>query len=317
MFRLLAPLIFSLAASQAAGEFRLGFPVDCTLGETCFIQNYVDHDLSRRWRDFTCGPLSYDGHKGTDIALLSRAAMRDGASVLAAAPGTVKARRDGIADKGIKAVRKGRECGNGVVLDHGNGWTTQYCHMKRGSVKVTLGQHVPAGGVLGRIGYSGQTEFPHLHIEVRHKGKLVDPFAPRSLRNCGKATGKTLWQTPPKYQPGGMILSGFADHVPAYGKVKSGNVAKTVLPRHTTAIVLFGYAYGGRKGDDLTLRIDGPRGPVLQETFTLEKNQAQFYQAAGRKRGWFAWPAGRYTGRVILRRKGQIVDEQVTAVTLR
>ena len=32
----------------------------------------------------------------------------------------------------------GRNCGNGVTLDHGDGWQTQYCHMRRGSVAVKV-----------------------------------------------------------------------------------------------------------------------------------------------------------------------------------
>ena len=82
--------------------------------------------------DFTCGPLSYDGHDGTDIALPTRAAMAEGVAVLAAAPGTVTGIRDGIAD--FAPVIQGKECGNGVVIDHGAGWVTQYCHLRQGSV---------------------------------------------------------------------------------------------------------------------------------------------------------------------------------------
>jgi len=75
-----------LAAPAAAGSFLLNPPVDCTLGETCFIQNFVDRDPGPGAADFTCGPMTYDGHKGTDFALPSLAAMRQGVDVLAAAP---------------------------------------------------------------------------------------------------------------------------------------------------------------------------------------------------------------------------------------
>ena len=77
-------LITSLAATSAAGDFSLAFPLDCTLGDTCFIQQFVDQDPSPAARDFTCGSLTYDGHKGTDIALVDLADQAKGVNVLAA-----------------------------------------------------------------------------------------------------------------------------------------------------------------------------------------------------------------------------------------
>jgi len=48
--------------------------------------------------DFTCGPRSHDGHKGTDIALPGLPAMLTGVDVLAATSGTVPGTRGGIPD---------------------------------------------------------------------------------------------------------------------------------------------------------------------------------------------------------------------------
>ena len=73
MIRALAPLLMALA--PPAGAFDLAFPADCTLGQDCYIQQYHDHDPGPEATDYTCGPLSYDGHDGTDIALPTRAAM--------------------------------------------------------------------------------------------------------------------------------------------------------------------------------------------------------------------------------------------------
>jgi hypothetical protein len=77
------------AGAFAQTDFRLAWPAACTLGETCHIQQYYDHDAGPKAADFTCGTLSYDGHDGTDIALPTRAAMTAGVEVLASAPGTV------------------------------------------------------------------------------------------------------------------------------------------------------------------------------------------------------------------------------------
>ncbi|WP_247877773.1 M23 family metallopeptidase [Azospirillum thiophilum] len=71
--------------------------------------------------------------------------------------------RDGMEDVSIRqsgGAPAGYDAGNAVVVDHGNGWETQYSHLKRGSVAVRPGVRVEAGTVLGQIGLSGRTEFP-------------------------------------------------------------------------------------------------------------------------------------------------------------
>lgn len=100
---------------------ELGIPIECEIGKTCFIQNYVDRDSSDGTKDYACGTETYDGHRGTDIRLVDTAAARDGVAVVAAAPGVVAATRDGVADRLIKTPEDrqaiaGKECGNGVVV---------------------------------------------------------------------------------------------------------------------------------------------------------------------------------------------------------
>ena len=110
--------------------------------------------------------------------------------VYAAAAGVVLATRDGEVDeslrvKGAEAVA-GREAGNAVVVDHGDGWVTQYNHLKRGSVAVRRGDRVQAGSLLGMVGLSGRTEFPHLELEVRKDGRPVGPFVGlETATSCG------------------------------------------------------------------------------------------------------------------------------------
>ena len=47
----------------------LSLPVDCEPGVDCWVLNYVDADAGPGRADFACGRMTYDGHKGTDIAL--------------------------------------------------------------------------------------------------------------------------------------------------------------------------------------------------------------------------------------------------------
>jgi len=301
-----------LALASPAGAFELAFPADCNLGQTCYIQQYVDHDPGPAAQDFSCGGLSYQGHDGTDIALPSVAAMAVGVNVLAAAPGTVKGVRDGIAD--FAPIVPGKECGNGVLVDHGDGWQTQYCHMKQGSVAVQVGETVGPGSVLGQIGQSGMAEFPHLHLAVRQNGQNLDPFAPDTLTSCG-ASGNDLWQAPIAYQPGGLLSVGLADVVPDYAAIKAG-LASPDLPATAPAIVIWAYLFGSRPGDAIIFDVSGPEGQVISERVVLEKAQALAFRAVGKRLKTAAWAAGRYQGEAVLLRDGVELGREGLAINV-
>ncbi len=319
MLRNSLALIGALAAFPAASAPTFSLPVDCDLGETCFIQNYVDHDESDGHFDHTCGPLTYDDHKGTDFALPSTDAMDMGVNVLAAAGGVVLGTRDGMIDKEIatKDIPKlnGKDCGNGISIDHGDGWVSQYCHMKQGSVAVSQGDKIARGQVLGQIGLSGRTQFPHLHISIRDGDRVVDPFAPNHLGVCG-GTYDTLWADDVPYVAGGLIRIGFDVGVPKFGMIKSGMAGRDRIPSQAKALVLFGYAFGSLPKDEMTLTITGPNGVVFDQTVALEKAQAQFFRAGGRRTPMGGWPEGTYHGEVIFTRDGAPLDQQTITLTV-
>ncbi len=314
--------LIALVAPGAAGAFIISPPIDCKLGETCHIQNYVDRDPGPGAADFTCGPLTYDGHKGTDFALPSLSAMRADVDVLAAAPGTIRGLRDGMADIAADdpaaPALDGRDCGNGVVIDHGDGWETQYCHMMRGSIAVTMGQRVAKGTVLGQVGLSGRTEFPHAHLSVRHDGAVVDPFAPTAGPvSCDGRTGEPpLWEDPLPYTPGGLISVGIATGLPQYERLKDGLSTPARVPANAPALVVWGYAFGGQSGDSVIITLDGPGGRILRQSAALDRDQAQFFRAAGKRccGGPERWPAGTYTGVVALVRDGQELDRATAEI---
>lgn len=302
-----------------AQELRLDQPIDCTLGETCYLQNYVDHDPTQGVSDFQCGALSYDGHKGTDFALPSRAAMEAGVSVLAAAPGLVRGVRNDMRDvlytPDLEDDLAGRECGNGVVIAHEGGWETQYCHMSEGSVTVQTGDVVAAGDRLGLVGLSGRTQFPHLHISVRRNGEVIDPFDPDGQITCATPSNDSLWIQSLETPPGGLINVGFADRVPDYEEVKAGTGAAEELTPGAP-IVLWGFAFGAMPGDILTIRFSGPNGPVFQTDDVLDRQQALVFRAGGLNAPDGGWPPGTYRGTVTHRRAGGIVDEMAATITL-
>ena len=305
-------LLITLALASPAGAFNLGFPLRCDLGKTCYIQQYIDHDTGPKAADFTCGSLSYDGHDGTDLALPTRATMQAGVDVLAAQAGTVKGLRDGVADFAPKLA--GKECGNGVLLDHGDGWETQYCHLKQGSISVRLGEVLAQGDVLGQVGQSGMADFPHLHLALRHNGVTVDPFAPDPLATCGPQTA-SLWQETLPYVAGGLLQIGIATAVPDYAAIKAGLQSRD-LPQTAPALVLWAYFYGVKPGDAILFELTGPAGHVLQERSVIEKSQALGFRATGRRLKTKAWPQGHYEGTARLMRGATELGRQSLGLEL-
>lgn len=315
MRRVFAALLTSALAAPAAGAPLFQLPVACNLGEDCYIQQYMDHDPSGASHDYLCQPLSYDTHSGTDFALRTTAAAKQGVAVLAAADGTVLGVRDGVADVWSGQIDAdsiaGRDCGNGLVIDHGDGWHTQYCHFKQGSLAVQKGQVVTAGAKLGEIGMSGRTQFPHLHLSVRQDGKPVDPFAPEGA-NCASPPASDLWADAPAYQGGGLLDMGFSDRVPEFSDVVAGTAAQD-LKRLSPAIIAYSLVYGGRLGDVLRMRLIGPGDFRVQAEYVLPKNRARFFRAIGKKRRSSPWPGGTYIATTVLTRDGLEVSRSTTS----
>ena len=64
--------------------------------------------------------------------------------------------------------------GQSIVIDHYNGYQTQYSHLSE--AKVRRGQRVRRGDIIALSGNSGLSLAPHLHYEVRYNGMRVDPI---------------------------------------------------------------------------------------------------------------------------------------------
>jgi murein DD-endopeptidase MepM/ murein hydrolase activator NlpD len=94
-------------------------------------------------------------HKGMDISGGS------GQPIVAPRSGTVAATGDYFFN------------GNTVLLDHGQGFITMYCHMSE--IAVEEGQQVVTGDILGAIGATGRVTGPHLHFGTYLNGTAVDP----------------------------------------------------------------------------------------------------------------------------------------------
>lgn len=300
-----------LMLAGSAQSFELDLPIACVPGSDCFVQQYFDHDPGKTVRDYACGPATNDGHDGTDIRVKTIADVDRGVAVIAAAPGIVKATRDGMADRLVasdadRAAVKDRECGNGAVVDHGDGWETQYCHMKRGSLVVAKGATVAAGERLGDVGYSGLAQFPHVHLTVRRNGKVLDPFVPDGPGpSCGMS-GDNLWTSSARrqlgYSGGDLIGLGFAAKPLELHDVEAGAVAPP--DAQSPAVVAYAWAINLRGEDRIAVTLSGPDGELATNEATLDRNKAQYFLFAGKKLRAAAWPAGSYTARVVVTRDG-------------
>lgn len=315
--RAAAALVLSFASPALAKDIVLELPIDCDLEtEACFIQQYVDRDPGPNASDYQCSGLSYDGHRGTDFGLPTRADIADNVPVIASATGRVVGFRDGMPDTGTDGDVEDRECGNGVVLEHENGWQTQYCHMKEGSVKVTRGQTVEVGEVMGYVGQSGKAAFPHVHLSVRKDGTPVDPFDPDGTVTCSAPGDSTLWAETPFYQPGGLLDAGFTDKIPEYADVKAGTADAIPLDPNSPAIVLYTLTFGTQAGDIVRMRIEGPNGTLVENDQVMERKQAQAFRAVGQRRRADLWPTGTYNGSLTLIRDDEVISTMSRQITL-
>jgi len=312
-----------LLIANPAIAIELTQPIDCVLGKNCFIQNYVDVDSTSGVRDYSCDVKTYNGHKGTDFRLNSAAEIAGNYAVKSAAPGRVKAVRDGMWDRLFKSDDRsqlaGRECGNGVIIDHGFGWETQYCHLKKGSVSVRKGDKVERGDVLGYVGYSGMASFAHLHFGVRHNQRVIDPFsglAPRPIHadsDCKRERHSSLWKDTSitEYGPPRSFLLklGFSSSPVKTGNLERGGAGR-IRPVTSKSPVLLVYArfINLQEGDRISLKLSGPEGFDLASNSTqLAKAKAHYVAFAGKRRKSKRWTVGAYRGQVQLIRNGEII----------
>jgi hypothetical protein len=93
-----------------------------------------------------------------------------GKPVIAVADGTVVGTRNDLNDQVPGALPANipldEADGNFVVLDIGSGLFVNYAHMRRGSVRVKLGDKVRRGDQIGEVGNTGNSSAPHMHLHV-------------------------------------------------------------------------------------------------------------------------------------------------------
>lgn len=98
-----------------------------------------------------------------------------GAPVYAPCAGEVVAAADGFPDMPPPRADRAHMAGNHVILSCGGAWIV-LGHLQRGTVLVRAGDSVRVGAPLGRVGNSGNTSEPHLHIHAQRPGTTAAPL---------------------------------------------------------------------------------------------------------------------------------------------
>lgn len=301
------------AQAQDSNIPQFAFPLDCTLGHDCWTVNYVDVDPSPdTHKDFMCGAKTYEKHQGTDFALRSRLEMQSGVDVLAAMDGTVLRIRDGESDsikteEQYQAIREAnKDCGNGVLIDHGNGLQSFYCHLKLASIVVKAGQKVKEGEKIAQIGQSGFSEFPHLHFSIIWESGHVDPFTGLGMNEgCGQFKNN-LWKDNLKYAPFAVFDGGFRAGVPDFKTMPQGQINPQILAQDSPALVYWIGFYHAREGDKIDMVIYDPDGAVFSKrsvTQTINRKRPSYYYTGRQLRDRTLKP-GIYKGQTTFRRDG-------------
>ncbi len=135
----------------------------------------IDRRYAIDWTQVEAG-VTFSGD-----ALDNRSYHAYGADVLAVASGRVVWARDGIPEnvprhEGFRpavAISLDTLAGNTITLDVGGGQFAYYMHLQPGSVRVKTGDRVRRGQAIARIGNSGDSREPHLHLEVTDSPRFL------------------------------------------------------------------------------------------------------------------------------------------------
>ena len=321
MRTILTAAALSVAAfALPASAIELGMPLDCEIGKTCMIQNYVDAEPGIGAKDFECGPLAYDNHQGTDFRLRNRAEIDKGYSALATAPGVVVSTINDQPDHRFSGAQDDPfGCGNAVMIDHGAGWVSQYCHLAQGSVRVSRGQSVATGDPLGEVGSSGGTDFPHLHYAIRRFAAVVNPFTGVSPTGCDAASAQPLWSasTGLTYTPTALFGFGVTKVFPSLEIVKQDHAILTAPEGATAPVYIWLHLLGVRAGDSARLMAFDPDGrPFASELFEITEDETVYLANIGVEpsdMGLTYWPPGEYRARISFFTKGdEALREELT-----
>ena len=132
------------------------------MAKKCYIPN-VKYQVLKTGNHWECQEFKKGEHNGEDLLNRTPSTKNVACSIIAIDDGTVT------------VVKKTKTRGNYVEIQHQLG-ISRYLHMKDNSIKVSVGQKVKRGQVLGTMGTTGDSTGIHLHLAVLIHGEYVDPY---------------------------------------------------------------------------------------------------------------------------------------------
>jgi len=135
------------------------------------VENFQAYTSPFGYRQSPSGSSGWEFHRGLDIAAPQGSYIRNW-----------------WAGK-VAEVSDNTNCGTSITIKSGE-WQHIYCHMKggvetsaegkylsdrEGGILLWLGQEIPAGARIGRVGMTGRTTGPHLHWGLKYANNYVDP----------------------------------------------------------------------------------------------------------------------------------------------
>ena len=140
--------------------------------QTAFISGTLTAPESLAWPFQSDGEISLTQLFGTRVHPITGATTsHDGIDIRLDKGEAVLASADGVVIQSDFDPTDGQY----VVLEHGGGLTTTYCHLS-GDNQAQVGQQVTAGEQIGSVGCTGTSTGYHLHFEVILDGVVYDPL---------------------------------------------------------------------------------------------------------------------------------------------
>ncbi len=189
-----------------------------------------------------------------------------GAAVTAPAPGTIERVRDGVADNPLGVCNYAEKWGNHVVIRLDAGGWAMLAHLQLGSVAVVPGARVETGSYLGRVGNSGRSPVPHLHLQLQgspEPGAATRPFRLANYFTAeAPATALTRWHAS-AVPPEGEVLAQAQAHPVVYNTLAGMAPGTAVWTCEVEGDIPRAFNPGQARVQQIQVRIDSLGEQVL------------------------------------------------------
>ncbi len=174
------------------------------------------------------------GHQGLDLV------AAEGEPVMA------------VADGMVRLAEFSSGYGYLVIVEHAQGWSSYYAHLSK--ITAVMGQTVRQGDTIGQAGSTGYATGPHLHFELRHQERPVDPriylpYGEATTMQVGRLTIEeyplvsAAVDTPDHMEFGQYALSGMKSRRAAWRKPVSRCAAADFLGSDCPPLTVNGHTF--------------------------------------------------------------------------